>query len=177
MTRATDFDTPAEIQPGDFVLVVSGTVNAQSQWVQTATVATIGTDPIVWNQFGADINSIITAIQNNTYVYCEDTGAADAYVATPSQPVTAYVEGLLIILDPDNANATATPTLNVSGLGVKTITNNLGGALVAGDIVASQRLYLLYDGTNFRLLNRNYEKRIQNDSFNYILDTGQPMLM
>lgn len=172
LTRATDFDTPSEIVPGDFVLVLNGTVNGQTQWVQTATVATVGTDAIIWNQFGADINAVITAIQNNSYVYCEDTGAADAYVATPSPAITSYVEGLLIILDPDNANATTTPTINVSGLGVKTITNNLGGALVAGDIVASQRLYLLYDGTNFRLLNRNYEKRAQNESFNYILDGG-----
>lgn len=172
MTRATDFDTPTEIQPGDFVLALEGTANAQTQWVQTATVATVGTDSIVWNQFGADINAVITAIQNNTYVYCEDTGAADAYVATPSPAITAYVEGQVFILDPDNANATTTPTLAVSGLAAKTITNNLGGALVAGDIVASQRLYLLYDGTNFRLINRNLEKRIQNESFNYILDTG-----
>lgn len=172
MTRATDYDTAAEITPGDFVLILSGTLNAQTQWVQTATVVTVGTDAITWDQFGADINALIVSIQNNTYVYCEDTGAADAYVATPAPAITAYVEGQVFILDPDNANLTATPTLNVSGLGVKTITNNLGGALVAGDIVASQRLYLLYDGTNFRLINRNYEKRIQNDSFNYILDTG-----
>lgn len=172
LTRATDYDTPTEITPGDFVLVLNGTVNAQTQWVQTATVTTVGTDAITWDQFGLDINAIQTAIQNNTYIYCEDTGAADAYVATPAPAITSYVEGLLIILDPDNANATATPTLNVSGLGVKTITNNLGGALVAGDIVASQRLYLLYDGTNFRLINRNYEKRIQDESFSYILDTG-----
>lgn len=172
LTRATDYDTAAEIQPGDFVLVLTGTLNAQTQWVQTATVVTVGTDSIVWDQFGADINALIVSIQNNTYVYCEDTGAADAYVATPAPAITAYVEGQVFILDPDNANLTATPTLAVSGLAAKTITNNLGGALVAGDIVASQRLYLLYDGTNFRLINRNYEKRIQDESFNYILDTG-----
>lgn len=172
MTRATDFDTAAEIVPGDLVFVRVGTLNQQTSWVQTATVATVGTDSITWEQFGGDITVIISSIQNNSYVYCEDTGAADAYVATPTPAITSYVEGLVIILDPDNANLTTTPTLNVSGLGVKTIVNNLGGALVAGDIVPGQRLYLLYDGTNFRLINRNMEKRIQDESFNYILDSG-----
>lgn len=52
LTRATDYDTPAEIQPGDFVLVTSGTVNSGTAWIQTATVATVGTDPILFTQFG-----------------------------------------------------------------------------------------------------------------------------
>lgn len=55
MTRATDFDTPAEIQPGDFIIVVAGTVNASSSWVETATVVTIGTDPITFSSFSASL--------------------------------------------------------------------------------------------------------------------------
>lgn len=55
MTRATDFDTPAEIQPGDFVIITAGTVNASSSWVETATVTTIGTDAITFSQFSTGI--------------------------------------------------------------------------------------------------------------------------
>lgn len=50
-TRTTDYDQPAEIQPGDMVFVVNGTQNAGSSWQQTATVTAIGTDPITFSKF------------------------------------------------------------------------------------------------------------------------------
>ena len=50
-SRATDFDTAAEVDSGDFVFVYSGTVNASTGWVQTNRPATIGTDPITFTQF------------------------------------------------------------------------------------------------------------------------------
>lgn len=53
LTRATDYDTPAEIQPGNFILINNGTVNASTAWIETATVTTIGVDSISFSQFGA----------------------------------------------------------------------------------------------------------------------------
>jgi hypothetical protein len=50
-TRATDFDTAAEVDSGDFIFVYSGTVNASTGWVQTNKPATIGTDAINFTQF------------------------------------------------------------------------------------------------------------------------------
>ena len=50
-TRATDFDTAAEVDSGDFVFVYGGTVNASTGWVQTNRPATIGTDAINFTQF------------------------------------------------------------------------------------------------------------------------------
>jgi hypothetical protein len=51
LTRATDYDQAAEINPGDIVPVTSGTVNANTTWLQTRVVTTVGTDPIVFLQF------------------------------------------------------------------------------------------------------------------------------
>ena len=51
LTRATDFDTSVEIASGDFTFISNGTLYANTGWVQTQPVATIGTDPIVWQQF------------------------------------------------------------------------------------------------------------------------------
>lgn len=153
LTRATDYDTPTEITPGDFVLVLNGTVNAQTQWVQTATVTTVGTDAITWDQFGADINSIITSIQNESYVYVLDTGAANAYVATLTPPVTSYVAGQRISLKIANANLTTTPTVNVNGLGAKTIILTNGAVVPIGAMPVGMIADLRYNGTNYELLN------------------------
>lgn len=55
LTRATDYDQVSEINPGDLVVVTNGTTLASSSWLETATVATIGTDPIVFAQFTASL--------------------------------------------------------------------------------------------------------------------------
>ena len=58
LTRATDYDTSGsgnnEIDQGDFLLIISGTVNTNTSWVQqTALPITVGTTVITFVQFGA----------------------------------------------------------------------------------------------------------------------------
>ena len=50
-SRAADFDSPAEIDGGDFVFVTGGTANDNKGFVQINLVGTIGTDPIEFSQF------------------------------------------------------------------------------------------------------------------------------
>lgn len=51
LTRATDFDTATEIASGDFTFVTNGTLYANTGWVQTNPVTTVGTDPVIFIQF------------------------------------------------------------------------------------------------------------------------------
>lgn len=51
LTRATDFDTAVEIAGGDFTFVDAGSTLANTGWVSVDEVTTIGTDPIVFQQF------------------------------------------------------------------------------------------------------------------------------
>ena len=51
LTRATDFDSAVEIAGGDFTFVTAGTQYNSTGWVQIDEVTTVGTDPIVWEQF------------------------------------------------------------------------------------------------------------------------------
>ena len=51
LTRAADYNTAAEIQGGDFVFSTGGAEYNSTGWVQIDTVTTVGTDPIVWDQF------------------------------------------------------------------------------------------------------------------------------
>jgi hypothetical protein len=72
LTRATDYDQPSEINPGDLVLVNNGTANAGTAWVETMTVTTIGTDPVDFSLLGGNIyalkgaNSDITSLSGLT---------------------------------------------------------------------------------------------------------------
>jgi len=51
LVRAADFDSPEEIDGGDFVFVTGGTSNDNTGWVQTEIVGTIGSSPITFTQF------------------------------------------------------------------------------------------------------------------------------
>jgi hypothetical protein len=51
LVRASDYDSAAEIQAGDFVFVSGGSTYVATGWVQRNNVSTLGTDPIVWDQF------------------------------------------------------------------------------------------------------------------------------
>ena len=51
LTRADDYNTVPEIEAGDFIFVTGGTTYDNTGWVQTSTVVTVGTDPIIFTQF------------------------------------------------------------------------------------------------------------------------------
>lgn len=51
LTRATDFDTAAEMAGGDFTFVDAGATLANTGWVMVDEVTTVGTDPVVFDQF------------------------------------------------------------------------------------------------------------------------------
>lgn len=65
LTRSIDYDqAPAEIKPGTIVPIEEGTVNANSLWLQTEIVTTVGTDPIIFIQFGPSSNLFLLKSAN-----------------------------------------------------------------------------------------------------------------
>jgi hypothetical protein len=49
--RASDYDTAGEVDAGDFFFVTGGTLYDNTGWVQINNITTLGTDPIVFEQF------------------------------------------------------------------------------------------------------------------------------
>lgn len=97
----------------------------------------------------------IANIQDGTGFYCSTVGGtADAITLTPSPALASYSAGQLLSFISSGANTTAV-TVNVSGLGVKSVTKNGSTALVAGDIPSSALIHIQYDGTQFQLVNVN----------------------
>lgn len=89
LTRATDFDSAAEIAGGDFTFVDNGTTLANTGWVNVDEVTTVGTDPIVFQQFsGAGTytasNGVLLTGTNFTFAprsgYGLQTGASGAEI-------------------------------------------------------------------------------------------------
>lgn len=130
-----------------------------------------------WNQVPSELQNVIEALGQVLsagdldqlgkavagYVgagdYYAESGAADAYVASPvggkqGPPVLgSETDGLLVRFRPGNAN-TGASTLNVNGLGAKALVREDTSALQAGDLSTGRDAVCRYDAgsDHFRLL-------------------------
>jgi hypothetical protein len=102
--------------------------------------ATVGTDAARYSQIQGGTDKLITVTGTDTL-----TGSL-----TPV--LTAYAAGNLFSFVVVNTN-TGAVTINIDGVGVKSITKSGSTALAAGDMVATQVALIEYDGTRFQLLN------------------------
>ncbi len=85
--------------------------------------------------------------------YAVDSVGTDSYAITPSPAITSYIAGQTFTFQAGTAN-TGAATLNVSGLGAKTIKKNVTTDLATGDILINQVVFVKYDGTNMQLINQ-----------------------
>lgn len=83
--------------------------------------------------------------------YGVDSVGTDSYAITSHSPITAYASGQKFRFKAGSANASAC-SLNVDGLGAKTIKKNVSDDLVTGDILANQIVEVVYDGINMQLV-------------------------
>lgn len=98
----------------------------------------------------AAMNAVnVQTIQNGALVYAAASGT-DNYTVTLAPAVTGYTTGMALNFKVANAN-TGAVTLNVNGLGQKSVIKNSNLALVANDIKAGQVVTVIYDGTNFQM--------------------------
>lgn len=118
LTRATDFDTAAEMASGDFTFVTNGTLYASTGWVQTDPVTVVGTSPVTWIQFsGAGTYTAGTGLTlTGTQFSITNTAVtAGAYgSATQVGTFTVNAQGQLTLA----GNTTVTPAVgSITGLG------------------------------------------------------------
>ncbi len=84
----------------------------------------------------------------NHIPYAVATGTANTYAVTLSPAPTAYADGMAVCVK-INVASTGASTVNVNGLGAKTILDSLGNAITAGGLKAATPYTLRYNGTNF----------------------------
>lgn len=79
--------------------------------------------------------------------YGVTTGSANTYVLTLNPAPTSYVDGMGIAVKINVAN-TGVPTINVNGLGAKTIKDSLGNDITAGGLKQNNIYSLKYEATS-----------------------------
>jgi hypothetical protein len=135
LTRATDFDTAAEMASGDFTFITNGTLYANTGWVQTDPVTTVGTSPVVWVQFsGAGTYTAGTGLTlAGSQFSITNTAVTAASYGSASKTLTATVnaQGQLTALADTNI---AIANTQVSGLGTMSTQNATSVAITGGTI-------------------------------------------
>ena len=119
------FNPPADI--AQITLAKSSDVNA----VKAATAIAFGLLPSE------------TKLQRGTVNFAVDTGTANSYVTTLDASITTYTDGLQVVFRPLNSN-TGTSTLNLNGLGAKSIVLTNSDPIQAGDISAGAIIDVRY---------------------------------
>jgi hypothetical protein len=140
LTRATDFDTAAEMASGDFTFIINGTLYANTGWVQTDPVTVVGTSPVTWIQFsgaGAYTAGTGLTLTGTQFSITNTAVTAGAYgSATQVGTFTVNAQGQLTLA----GNTTVTPALgSITGLG-----SGVATALAVN--VGSAGAFVTFDG-------------------------------
>lgn len=93
-------------------------------------------------------------VQNSSFLWLGTTGGtADAQTASATPTISAYVAGQSFKFIAGATNTSATPTININSIGAKTLKRPDGNPCVAGDITSGNTYEIIYNGTNFILVN------------------------
>lgn len=93
-TRALDYDTPSDINNTGAIPVVNGTVNSLTQWVQTAQIATVGTDALTYAEFSVNPTTLLSNSLTSGNVFVGSAGGVATGV-TMSGDATIVASGAI----------------------------------------------------------------------------------
>lgn len=101
--------------------------------------------------------SAVGQIQDGALISATTGGSANAQTLTLSPAITAYTTRAKFHFIAGYTNTGAT-TLNINGVGATNIfSNKTGSALAGNEIIANRAYEVIYDGTQFLLLNPSEE--------------------
>lgn len=127
-----------------------------------------GSNPVLTTGIASKITGGSLTVQGNTgtstaaaYImagagappYVVATGSVNVLAGSLSPAASFPYLGMEVKVLPNLANTTTTPTFNLNGNGADTITKNGHAALAVGDLSTTAIADLIFDGTDWQLLN------------------------
>lgn len=91
-------------------------------------------------------------IQDGGLLLLSSISGTDTITASSAPAITAYTAGQQFNFIAAGANATTSVTLNINALGAKNVTKYGTLPLAAGDIASAQMVTVIYDGTQFQIV-------------------------
>lgn len=156
---------PGAPAPGDLYLVPAGATGAWAGQAGKIAEATEAgwffisapnghgislPDGKVFERVGGNyVEKVALDAQSGKWVYVAAGGTGNAITATLDPVPAAYSAGLEAHIKIATANTSAV-TVNLNGLGAKSLLSKGGAALVAGDLLPGDIVVIVYDGAAFR---------------------------
>lgn len=113
-----------------------------------------GTGADVRAGFNAQISALEAGIQTNDVIKFSTGGVAPTYTGAPSRAITGYAAGQEWLVTFHSDGTTGSNTMNVNGWGAKNLKQyDSSGAKVDGVIKSGMVSRIIYDGTDFVILN------------------------
>jgi len=169
-TRATDFDTIAEVASGDFLFVENGTLNGSNGYVQTETTVAIGTSNIIFEQFSGagqidagdalskNGNQLNVEVDGSTIevsadaLQLKDLGITDAKIAAGTITRSKLANPFIRLADESSSTGEVylEDTLEfLAGEGINTIVDN-NTIQIAGELATSANIGVAkFNSNNF----------------------------
>jgi microcystin-dependent protein len=95
------------------------------------------------NDGGRALEGMLARWFKDTNCSLTASGINNAYAVTANRVLSAYSDSMIVGFTPNHTN-TGAATLNVSGLGAKTIVRPNGDTVLAGDIVNGSKVQVIY---------------------------------
>ena len=165
--------TPSEKLHVDGNAMISGSIKAQDSGQNITLIpGTTGNVDVSSKQIKNVANPTATkdavnaeVVQSSTLIYGAATGAANTYEVALTPAPTAYQAGMMLTFKANAAN-TGAATLNINGLGAKTIKKLVTTDVAANDIILGQMVIVMYDGINFQYFNPSNSNGVSNTGSN-----------
>ena len=105
--------------------------------------------------------------------YGQDTSsAANQLIVTTDPEFEAYVDGMVIEIQPNGTTTSPAPNCNINGAGNVPLANAGGAALLNGQIIGGQKFLCFYDGTLNKLVLQAGPTTQVNTNVNFFLNAS-----
>lgn len=153
VTGTTISSTWANTTLGDMATALTGSIASDGQTTPSANLpmgnyAHTG----VANATLRNMYASAGQVQDGTLCYLTSVSGADTILATAAVGMSSYAAGQRFSFLAAGAN-TGAVTININSAGAKSIVKDGSVALQAGDMISGAAYEIVYDGTNFQLIN------------------------